>query len=378
MTTTTLTRTAADNRVPDEVDARLTALVTDVAARRKLHHVNLAVIGADGERRWAGAAGPNEPGTPELTTATPFFIASVTKRFIITLVLQAHERGELDLDESITTYLPPATTTGLHVLRGVDHTAQITVRHLASHTSGLPDYFDKPREGPSLYRRLMDGEDLAWSLEDVLRWTREQHRPHFAPQDLTADRQTARYSDTGFQLLIHLLETVTGQGFAELLSTRICEPLGLEHTWLPGRSVPAAGTPEPSGLYDRQRRLDLPNLVRSSNDLGSTTEDLLTFQRALLAGGLFRNDHTVALLTERSNRLRNMPAMRYGLGTMTFRVNRLAGPGHRPVTLVGHAGVTGSWLFHCPELDVHLAGTVDQSRGRATPFRLMAQVLRAW
>jgi D-alanyl-D-alanine carboxypeptidase len=37
-------------------------------------------------------------------------------------------------------------------------------------------------------------------------------------------------------------------------------------------------------------------------------------------------------------------------------------------------------LFHCPELDVHLAGTLDQATllGRSGPFRLMARVLRAW
>lgn len=378
MTTTTRTRIAHDNRVPAEVDTRLTALVVDVAARRRLHHVNLAVMSGDGERRWAGAAGPQGPGEAELTPDTPFFVASITKRFIVTLVLQAHERGELDLDASITRYLPPETTAGLHVLRGVDHTGAITVRHLASHTSGLPDHFDKPRQGPSLYRRLADGEDLAWTFDDVLRWTREQHAPHFAPQDLTAPRQAARYSDTGFQLLIHLLETVTGQAFGELVTTRICRPLGLDHIWLPGRSHPAPGTPAPSGLYDRTRRLELPELVRSSNDLASTTADLLTFQRALLAGGLFRDAGTVELLTERRNRLRNVPTMRYGLGTMIFPVNRLAGPDRRAVTLVGHSGSTGTWLFHCPELDVHLAGTVDQARGRAIPFRLMASVLRAW
>jgi D-alanyl-D-alanine carboxypeptidase len=59
-------------------------------------------------------------------------------------------------------------------------------------------------------------------------------------------------------------------------------------------------------------------------------------------------------------------------------------PAHRPgaatVTLIGHAGATGSWLFHCPELDVHLPGTLDQATllGRSGPFRLMARMLRVW
>jgi D-alanyl-D-alanine carboxypeptidase len=83
-------------------------------------------------------------------------------------------------------------------------------------------------------------------------------------------------------------------------------------------------------------------------------------------------------LTERVNLLRNAFPLRYGLGTMIFRVGRLNAPGRRPVTLVGHSGSTGTWLFHCPELDVRLAGTVDQATGRTIPFRLMVRMLRAW
>jgi D-alanyl-D-alanine carboxypeptidase len=374
-----ITTHADDNRVTAEVDARLTALVASVAGRRGIHHVNLAVASGDGSRRWAAAAGPTEPDSGPVRPETPFFIASVTKRFIITLVLQAHERGELDLDSSITAYLPDDVTDGLHVLGGVDRTSEITVRHLASHTAGLPDFFEKPRSGgPSLFERLRAGEDFSWDFDDVVRMARDEHRPHFTPQDLTAPKQKARYSDTGFQLLIRIVETVGGGGFGELLTERICRPVGLSHTWLPGRSRPLSPAGEPSALYSKERRFDLPKMIESSNDLISTTGDLLTFNRALLAGGLFGDPDMVELLTERRNRLRNIFTIRYGLGTMIFKIARPLAPGRRPATLVGHSGATGTWLFHCPELDVHLAGTVDQTKGEATPFRLMVKVLRAF
>jgi D-alanyl-D-alanine carboxypeptidase len=118
--------------------------------------------------------------------------------------------------------------------------------------------------------------------------------------------------------------------------------------------------------------------IESTNDLISTTADLLRFQQALLAGHLFERKTTVMLLTERSNRLRNAFPLRYGLGTMTFNVARLNAPGRHPVTLVGHSGATGTWLFHCPELDLHLTGTVDQAKGQRAPFSLMVRMLRAW
>ncbi len=309
---------------------------------------------------------------------TPFFIASITKRFIITLVLQAHERGELDLDAPITTYLPASVTAGLHVRGGVHRTTAITARHLASHTSGLPDFFERRSGGPSLYRQLRSGQDTSWSFEDVIGITREQQHPHFDPQDLTAKTQRARYSDTGFQLLIRILQSVTSIPFPELLAERITGPLGLTRTWHPAAEPAESNVAPPLPLHTRRRHADVDSVIASSNDLFSTTEDLLTFERALVAGKPFQDANTRRLLTERRNRLRNAPVLRYGLGTMIFGVNRLMSPRRGPVTLVGHSGSTGTWLFTCPELGVHLAGTVDQTQARGLPFRIMAKCLRIW
>ena len=134
---------------------------------------------------------------------------------------------------------------------------------------------------------------------------------------------------------------------------------------------------EPALIHVGRRPLNVPKLIESSNDLISTAADLLRFQQALTKGEVFDRPGTVELLTERANLLRNMPPNRYGIGTWVFRVNRLVSPGWKPVTLIGHAGVTGSWLFACPELDVHLVGTVDQAAGKRMPFRIMVQMLRA-
>lgn len=372
---------SADNRAREEVDGRLTALLEGIVSQRGLHHATFAVASGDGSERWSGAAGAaGVDGTP-LEPDGPFFIASVTKRFIATLVLQASERGELGLGDRLVDHLPADITDGLHVLKEVDHTAAITIRHLLSHTSGLPDYWDKPKTGgSSLFRDLAAGRDRAWTFGDMIRMVREEHVPHFPPQDLDADRQRARYSDTGFQLLIATVERAAGRPFATLLAERILTPLGLDNTWLPGRSRATVPTDPPAPVCVKGRPLEIPLLLESSNDLVSTTADLLRFQRALLAGELFERPDTTDLFTERANLLRNMFPNRYGLGTWIFSVNRLIGPGRRPATLIGHAGATGTWLFHCPELDLHLAGSIDQATfgARSAPFRLMAGILRIW
>lgn len=367
---------APDNHVSADVDAGLKDLVRTLSARSGLHHVNLAVADDEG-RSWSGAAGPTDE-EPQIRPSTPFFIASITKRFIITLLLQAYERDEVDLDAPITAYLPGSVVTGLHVRAGVDRSGEITVRHLASHTSGLPDFFERRRGAPSLFKQLRAGQDTSWDFDDVLDITRNQQRPHFDPQDLGAPRQRARYSDTGFQLLIRILESVTARSFSDLLAERITAPLGLDRTWHPaGRpAVPDLSAPEP--LHTRRSRVAVDGVIASSNDLISTTGDLLTFERALVAGHPFRDPGTRHLLTERANRLRNAPGLRYGLGTMIFKVNRLVSPSRTPVTLVGHSGSTGTWLFTSAEFGVHLAGTVDQTQAQALPFHIMARCLRIW
>lgn len=371
-----MTHRALDNTASAGRETRLTTLLENLVRRGRARDAAVAISSGDGTQLWSAAArSPDSDASPK--AESPFFIASVTKRFIITLVLQAHERGELDLSAPISRYLSPELIEGLHAHQGKDRSSTITVRHLASHTSGLPDYFEGRENGTSLMGHMRSGHDVGWSFEDVLRINRDLQQPHFEPQNLASPRQKARYSDTGFQLLIHLLETVTSHTFGELVKQRICQQAGLTHTWLPKETPPETAS-APMPLSDKHRQLDLPQLITTSNDLYSTTRDLITFHRALLAGELFQHRSTVDVLTERRNRLRNAPVLKYGLGTMFFTVNRLASAGRHRVTLVGHSGATGTWLFYCPELDVHLAGAVNQVKGQAIPYRIMAHCLRIW
>jgi D-alanyl-D-alanine carboxypeptidase len=370
---------ATSTAAPPDPDraARLDAVLERLVSRRGITHAVAGVATLDGSFRWHAAAGTARPDGTPMRPQTPFFLASVTKLYIATAVLQLVERGEVDLDAPFTAYLPAEVTAGLHRLDGVDHTPAITVRHLLSHTSGLPDFLeDRPKGGRSWYRELMDGRDRAWTFQDVVTRTRDELTPRFAPQDLGAPRQRARYSDTGFQLLIAIVEAVTGQGLQTVFEQRILRPLGLRQTYLPGRSRPLDPAPLPAVVYDRRRPLEIPRALVSCLDLVGTVDDTERFLRAFVRGELFADPGTVAVTQERWNRI-GYP-LRYGLGTMRFPINRLMGPGRRPATLIGHSGATGSWAFHCPELDVLLTGTVDQVRGRAVPFRAMARFLQAY
>lgn len=136
--------------------------------------------------------------------------------------------------------------------------------------------------------------------------------------------------------------------------------------------------------------------MRSIWGIYSTVDDMLKFLRALVRGYVFAEPATLELMQHRWNRFalpRDRAALRlpswpieYGLGLMRFhdpflqllsRVPRPLVPVYPAPAVIGHTGSTGSWLFHCPDLDLQLAGTVDQVSAGAVPFRLVPKVLGA-
>jgi D-alanyl-D-alanine carboxypeptidase len=190
MTTDPAPRPAPDQPLADDERraARLQSTLDRLVARGRAVHAVAGVATLDGHDRWQGAAGRARPDGTRMTPTTPFFVASVTKLHITATVLLLAEERRLDLDTPVTHYLPTEVTAGLHHRRGVDRTADITLRHLLSHTSGLPDFLeDRTRGSRSWYHELISGADRDWSFEDVVARTRELPA-RFDPQDLSAPR----------------------------------------------------------------------------------------------------------------------------------------------------------------------------------------------
>ena len=86
--------------VPDTWHERLSRLTVELMNRSKARHALVALKRGGGEGRWIGATGvADEAGSP-MTPDTPFFIASISKLFVATIVLRLQERGQLHLDDS--------------------------------------------------------------------------------------------------------------------------------------------------------------------------------------------------------------------------------------------------------------------------------------
>jgi D-alanyl-D-alanine carboxypeptidase len=370
----------------DEVRPKLEQLFRQVSRRKTIGHAVMAVESGDGAFRWSAAAGDADGNGREMKPDTPFFIASIDKLLNATIAAILAARGRLDLDAPVIACLPEALTRGLHRWKGEDLTASITVRHLLTHASGLPDWLeDRPARSVSLADRVVRDGDLALDLDGILDIVR-QLRPKFPPQNLAARRLTIRYSDTNFILLSAIIEAVCRRPLPEIHEELLYRPLGMQQSWFDGRSEPLAPAPAPAVLYADGRPLPIPLLMRSFHGIYSTASDLIAFMRGVVRGDAFGGPAPLEAMQERWNRFglpRDRAALRapgwpieYGLGIKRFQLPRLFNGFRRMPPVIGHTGSTGSWLFHCPERDLYFAGSVDDVSAGAVPYRVVPKMLR--
>ena len=135
------------------------------------------------------------------TTSTNFRLASVTKQFTASTVLLLADRGVVVLDDTLDRFFPGCP----------DYWRQITVHHLLSHTSGLPDYEDLIPKGTTL--QLSDLNVLA-----LLRDTKE---PLFEPGTKFA------YSNSGYTLLGLIVESAAERPFHRFMQTEVFDSVGM-------------------------------------------------------------------------------------------------------------------------------------------------------
>ena len=142
-----------------------------------------------------------------ITTTTIFDIASVSKQFAAFAIVTLSHQGKLSIDDDIRTHLPDVPDFG--------HT--ITIRHLLHHTSGLRDWV----QSLSIAGDLMD--DVI-SFKHILKMVRHQKALNFE------SGEAFLYSNTGYNLLAEIVETVTGDSFREWTDIHIFKPLGMTHS----------------------------------------------------------------------------------------------------------------------------------------------------
>ncbi|MFI6496539.1 serine hydrolase domain-containing protein [Nonomuraea typhae] len=274
----------------------------DVTALKDLGIVGVqARVVTRGGGNLVATAGTARHGTRKPVPADGYArIASTTKTFVATVVLQLAAEGKISLDDTVEEILP-----GVVQGNGNDG-SKITVRMLLQHTSGLYDAY--PGYG-SIEDILEHRFDRFTEAEIVAKAVKEK--------PLSEPGAKWRYNNTGYLLLSMVIEKVTGRAWHKEVSARISRPLGLSRTLWAGRSnqVPK---PHARGylLLPPAAPVDLTDKFDgdAAGGLISTTADVGRFLRALLGGELV----PAAQLAEMKKGVPAWedvwPGSRYGLG----------------------------------------------------------------
>jgi CubicO group peptidase (beta-lactamase class C family) len=261
---------ASEGRVADA----LRLLDLWIAEQISYHDVPGMAIGVvRGDRTvWAKGYGRADLATgAPVATSTPFRLGSVSKVFTAVAVMLLRDQGKLSLDDPVTRHLP-----WFRINSPYTGAPPITIRHLLTHTSGLP-------------------REAAWPYWTTHQFpTREEFHRALATQSVSSPPGASyRYSNVGFTLLGEIVEAASGRGYAEYLGAHVFGPLGMTSS----TAAPDAAQVAALARGYQRRRAGEARRVMSYYDTGmfapmggviSTVDDLAKFVALLLsadAGG---------------------------------------------------------------------------------------------
>ncbi len=203
------TQTEAENQGISQPDFApdVEAFVRDAMSRFETPGFTVGIT-RGGELVYTGAFGITNLETQEpLRPEHLFHMASVSKPFVATAVMQLVERGQMELDAPVTTYLP-------YFELADERYEEITIRQMLTHTSGMPDVADYEWERPQLDEGAAERYVRSLGTEKML----------FAPGE------RYRYSNMAFDTLGDVIAKVSGQSFEAYMKENILDPLGMKES----------------------------------------------------------------------------------------------------------------------------------------------------
>jgi len=242
-------------------------------------------IGVIGKGRvlYAKGFGVKKLGSRDaITSQSIFHMASVSKTFVATAIAQLISEGKIDLNDRITEHLP------YFELRDARF-KEITIKHLITHTSGIPDVANYH------WRKPKYDDD---ALENYVKGLKRK-RLNFAPG------RKFKYSNTGFNVLGDLISKVSGMSFEDYMTERIFRPIGMSSStfYQPEVSKELATSPHVKRLKIKTSKVYPYNREHvPSGTLNSNVEDMLKYALTYLQKGSIENEqvfeeHAYSLLT---------------------------------------------------------------------------------
>lgn len=275
------------------------------------------------------------------TSNTAFRIGSISKSFTAMLVLQLIEKGKLGLDIPISNYLPEYRE---------DIGKKVTIRHLLTHTSGIPSYTALPN---------------VWEDSMQLSYTPLQILKSFGSRDLEFEPGAEyKYGNTGYFILALIIERVTGKHLAEVLNENIFVPLRMYSSGIDDNRKTLKN--KASGYYRLGNQYINESYIHNLNTYGasgvhSTVNDLYLWDRALYTQQLLSGENR-QLYT--SPHYKVAPDYAYGFG---WEFTRLILAKNDTLETMEHSGAIRGFranMFRIPsekKCVILLSNSADQS-----------------
>ncbi len=261
-----------------------------------------------------------------LTTDNVFEIGSITKQFTAVSILMLEEQGKLKIEDEITKYIPDYPTLG----------KTITIHHLLNHTSGIKSYTSMDSFMP-LARTDMNPTEIIDKFKNE-------------PMDFDPGEKFL-YNNSGYILLGHIIEVVSGQSYAEFIQEHIFDKVGMTASYygsmkklIPNR---AKGYQDQNGFVNADYlSLTLPYAAGS---IMSTVDDLLKWQNAISANSLIKRSSLEKAIN--GSTLNNGEKIPYGYGWGKGNINGSPSIEHSG----GIFGYTTNGIF-LPEENMYVIG----------------------
>ena len=293
---------------------------------------------------WSGAAGVFKRGQDQLLEPSHAFrIASMSKTITAAVTLLLYEQGRLDPDATLDAYLPLEIVEKVHVLDGVSHGASITVRQLMRHNAGLWDF----AMSPDWARHILSDPGRFRSPDEILDWALDHGEPIGRPGEKYA------YSDTGYVLLGHILQNVTGDSYAGLARRLVLEPLEMQDTYLEGHEEHRGPALSHTYIGEHDGLAVHGSVDWAAGGHVSTTKDLDLLLRGIFENRLFNRPATLETMLDF---IETGQGGFYGLGVNIIDIN--------DVTLWGHSGYWGSFMYYAPEYKLTITGTLNRAEAQ--------------
>lgn len=312
-----------------------------------------SVLFPDG-RQWTGVAGVADLASGrQLSPATPFPVASVSKTFLAAEILALVDEGRLGLDDAVAPLLPGTLVGGLPI------DPLITVRMLLDHTSGLRDFL----VSPELDRAVRADPTATWSPEQSLA---------YAGRPVAPPGKGYHYANTNFVLVGLLAERLTGRPLAEEYRARFFGPLGLASASYQGVEPPTAELPTayrfsslqldavPVDVTDGSAIRPFTAVTTTAGAAGAiaaSAPDLARWVRALYTGYVVPTRLVRQMVDDAARTAALDPPYPYGLGVQVLPIDGRTSYGHSG-RLVGARSLV-RWF---PAEGVAIAIVTNQSR----------------